>query len=58
MSSERRREIERAMEAWRKFGAGRYATPADRNTALSVVRSFELELKTGKPHCPCHLKPV
>lgn len=58
-------EIEAARECWREWAQGEraraergFAMHASADTGFAVVRAYDLELKTGEPHCSCCLKPT
>ncbi len=35
-----------------------FALHASADTGFAVVKAYDLELKTGQPHCSCCLKPT
>lgn len=58
-------EIEASRERWRVWAEGErrmaekgLAMQASADTGFAVVRAYDLELKTGQPHCSCCLKPT
>lgn len=55
----RENEIQIAIDGWNqaaleeiRFG------PEHGILCRRVVKSLELEMETGKPHCSCHLMPI
>ena len=67
LAPDRVKTILEAQAAWKEW-ADREKTRGEKEhssaihhsavTGYSVVRSYDLELQTGKPHCPCCLKPL
>lgn len=64
LSESRVAEIKAARDGWQKWAEEEraraekgFALHASATTGFCVVRSFELELATGVPHCSCCLKP-
>lgn len=62
---EREAEIIAARERWREWANGErsraekgWATHASADQGFAVVRAYDLQLATGKPHCSCCLKPL
>lgn len=65
LTQEKIAEIIAAREYWREWAEGErrraengFALHASADTGFAVVRAYDLELETGKPHCSRCLKPV
>jgi hypothetical protein len=53
-----RNELVDTIVAWLCASTDQPNWPNDRKPCLDAVESLRLELKTGKAHCACHLKPT
>lgn len=65
ITPDREAEIITARETWRAWATAEraraekgWATHESANTGFAVVRAYDLQLETGKPHCSCCLKPL
>jgi hypothetical protein len=65
ITPERETEITTAREMWREWANGErsraekgFATHASAEQGFAVVRAYDMELLTGKPHCSCCFKPT